>query len=77
VTPDQKVLAVAAEEGGPYVRPEAATVLDASYPIARPLYMYTAGQPQGAVADYLSWILGEGQALIQGLGFVPLAGGRK
>jgi phosphate transport system substrate-binding protein len=72
VTADQKVLAVSAGEGGPYVRPEAATVLDGSYPIARPLYMYTAGAPQGAVADYLSWILGPGQGLIQGLGFVPL-----
>jgi phosphate transport system substrate-binding protein len=77
VTADQKVLAVSAGEGGPYVRPEAATVLDGSYPIARPLYMYTAGAPQGAVADYLSWILGPGQGLIQGLGFVPLVRGEK
>jgi phosphate transport system substrate-binding protein len=75
VTADQKVLAVAAEQRGPYVRPEAATVLDGSYPIARPLYMYTAGPPQGALADYLSWILGPGQGLIQGLGFVPLVRG--
>jgi ABC-type phosphate transport system substrate-binding protein len=35
--------------------------------------MYTAGEPQGAIAAYLSWILAEGQALIQELGFVPLA----
>jgi hypothetical protein len=39
--------------------------------------MYTAGEPSGALADYLAWILGEGQGLIQGLGFVPLAGGGK
>jgi len=77
VTPDQKVVAVSVGEGGPYVRPEAATVLDGSYPIARPLYMYTAGEPQGPIAAYLAWILGEGQALIQELGFVPLAGDRK
>jgi phosphate transport system substrate-binding protein len=75
VTPDQKVLAVAAGEGGPYVLPTAATVLDGTYPIARPLYMYTAGEPRGAIADYLSWILGEGQGLVQELGFVPLAAG--
>jgi phosphate transport system substrate-binding protein len=77
VTADQKVLAVAAGEDGPYVRPEVATVLDGSYPIARPLYMYTAGPPQGAVAEYLSWILGQGQGLIQARGFVPLAEGTK
>jgi phosphate transport system substrate-binding protein len=75
VTPDQKVLAVAAEAGRPFVLPTAATVLDGSYPIARPLYMYTAGEPRGAIAAYLSWILGEGQGRIQALGFVPLADG--
>jgi len=73
VTPDQKVLAVAAAAGKPYVLPNAATVLNGSYPIARPLFMITAGQPEGAIARYLEWILGEGQGLIERLGFVPLA----
>ena len=45
---------------------------DGSYPIARPLFMYTAGPPQGAVARYLDWILGEGQTVVPELGFVPL-----
>ncbi len=71
VTADQKVLAVA--DRGSYVLPTAATVHDGSYPIARPLYMYTAGEPSGPIAEYLSWILGQGQGLIQELGFVPLA----
>ena len=75
VTMDQKVLAVASAEGEPYVRPDAATVLDGSYPIARPLFMYTAGRPGGAIAAYLSWILGEGQGRVQEIGFVPLPGG--
>ncbi len=45
VTPDQKVLAVAREEGGPYVLPSPETVKSGAYPIARLLYMYTAGEP--------------------------------
>ena len=82
VTPDQKVLAVSAGPAGPYVRPSPATVLDGSYPIARPLFMYTAGPPRGAVASYLDWILKEGQKVVPELGFVPLtaegsAGGKK
>jgi len=72
VTPDQKIVAVARDAGGPYVLPSAQTVLDGSYPIARPLYMYTAGRPAGAVKEYLEWVLGEGQSLVAGLGFVPL-----
>jgi phosphate transport system substrate-binding protein len=72
VTPDQKVVAVARDVGGPFVLPAVETVNDGSYPVSRPLYMYTAGEPTGAVKDYLDWILGEGQALVSQLGFVPL-----
>lgn len=72
VTDDQKVIAVAADREGPFVLPAIATVNDGSYPIARPLYMYTAGEPTGAIKAYLDWILSDGQALIAQLGFVPL-----
>jgi len=72
VTPDQKVLAVARDANGPYVLPSIATVNDGSYPISRPLYMYTAGEPGGQVKIYLDWVLGPGQRLVSKLGFVPL-----
>ena len=72
VTPDQKMVAVGQEAGGPYVLPSIATVNDGSYPISRPLYMYTAGEPSGEIEDYLDWVRGEGQALVSKLGFVPL-----
>jgi phosphate transport system substrate-binding protein len=72
VTPDQKVLAVAKNASDSYVKPSIATVNDGSYPISRPLYMYTAGQPQGYIKAYLDWLLAEGQGLVAELGFVPL-----
>jgi phosphate transport system substrate-binding protein len=73
VTPDQKTVAVARGVEGPYVKPSVETVNNASYPIARPLYMYTNGQPTGLIRDYLEWIMGlEGQASVQELGFIPL-----
>jgi phosphate transport system substrate-binding protein len=72
VTPDQKVVAVARDANSPYVLPSVDTVNDGSYPISRPLYMYTAGEPTGEVKAYLDWILSEGQALVPTLGFVPL-----
>ncbi len=73
VTPDQKVVAVAATSDGPYVLPTAESVNSGAYPIARDLYMYTVGEPTGAVAVYLAWILGdEAQAIVKELGFVPL-----
>ncbi len=72
VTPDQKMLAIARDANSPYVLPSMDTVNDGSYPISRPLFMYTAGEPTGAVRQYLDWILNEGQALTLELGFVPL-----
>jgi len=72
VTSDQKMLAVARDADGPYVLPSVETVNDGSYPISRPLYMYTAGQPTGQVKEYMDWVLGEGQSLVLKLGFVPL-----
>jgi len=72
VTPDQKTLGVAVDATSPYVLPSVATVNDGSYPIARALYVYTAGQPSGQVKDYLDWVLGPGQALVPTLGFVPV-----
>jgi len=73
VTPDQKVVAVARSAGAPYVEPSIETVKDDSYPIARGLYIYTLGEAQGAIGEYLQWILGaEGQAIVRDLGFVPL-----
>lgn len=72
VTPDQKKVAIARDESGPYVLPAIETVNDGSYPISRPLYMYTAGDPVGEIQSYLGWILDEGQPLVLALGFVPL-----
>ena len=77
VTTDQKMVAVARTDAGPYVLPSARSVLDSTYPVSRPLYMYTAGAPSGEVKRYLDWIMGDGQELVTELGFVPLAGGGK
>jgi phosphate transport system substrate-binding protein len=73
VTDDQKMVALAQAEGEPYVLPSVDTVNDGTYPVSRPLYMYTAGEPSGTVKDYLDWVLSDGQSLVQELGFVPLS----
>ena len=72
VTEGQKKIAVGRTADGPFVLPSAASVLDGSYPVSRPLYMYTAGQPSGPIKDYLDWIVADGQKLVTDLGFVPL-----
>jgi phosphate transport system substrate-binding protein len=72
VTSEQKTIAVAADANGPHVLPSVETVNDQSYPISRPLYMYTAGEPQGMLKAYLDWVTTDGQEQVLELGFVPL-----
>ena len=73
VTPDQKMLPVAVDAHSPYVIPSVETVNNGLYPISRPLYMYTAGEPTGLIKEYLDWVRSDdGQVLVLELGFVPL-----
>lgn len=73
VTPDVKVVAVSRSQDGPFILPSAETVNQGSYPIARDLYIYSAGQPSPVVQEYLDWILSsQGQEIVKNLGFVPI-----
>ena len=70
---DLKVIAIAPEAGDAYILPSVETVNASTYPIARDLYMYTNGEPTGAVAEYLAWIMqAEAQEIVRKLGFVPI-----
>jgi phosphate transport system substrate-binding protein len=76
VTGEVKVLAVAKDANSAYVFPSVETGADGTYPLARNLYMYTAGEPDSVIRTYLDWIRGpEGQEIVARLGFVPVAGG--
>jgi len=75
VTEHVKMIALAKENGGDFILPSAATVMNGQYPISRHLFMYTRGEPQGALADYLAWILApQAQQIVEALGFVPVNG---
>ncbi len=41
-------------------------------PPARPLYLVTKGKPSGAVMDFISWILADGQSFVNEAGYVEL-----
>ncbi len=71
----EKVVAVAEDENSPFIFPTIEAASSGEYPLARDLYVYTAGEPQGVIAEYLRWILGPvGQQIVANLGFVPLPG---
>ncbi len=53
--------------------PSKETVNDNSYPLARPLFMYTNGQPEGTIKEFLDFVLGaEGQKLVEENGFLSV-----
>ncbi|HUV28334.1 MAG TPA: PstS family phosphate ABC transporter substrate-binding protein [Anaerolineales bacterium] len=75
VTLDMKVIALTASQlGDPdFIYPSSETVNDGTYPIARDLYMYTAGEPVGFVKKYIGWIYTpQAQEIVSDLGFVPI-----
>ena len=58
------------------VEPSQETVLAKTYPISRPLYMYTSGRPKEGTHVYNYVMLyksADGRKIIEDIGFVPLA----
>jgi phosphate transport system substrate-binding protein len=55
------------------VQPSEESAHSGQYPLSRPLFMYTLGEPQGAVKAFIEWIRSPGgQKLVAEQGFVPL-----
>lgn len=72
-TEEVKVPCLMTEDGGNCIAPSTTSAVDGTYPIARPLFMYTNGQPEGVTKDYIDWILSdEGQCIILNKGYAPV-----
>jgi phosphate transport system substrate-binding protein len=55
------------------VSPSVQTVVDKSYPIARPLFMVTDGDPSGPIKAYLDWTQTDaGQCILAKRGYAPV-----
>ena len=68
-----KVLKVSKKKGEPSVEPTIATTLDKTYPIARPMFMYTPPGVGAHVEKYIQWTLApEGQKIVEHAGYIPL-----
>ncbi|HWO56357.1 MAG TPA: phosphate ABC transporter substrate-binding protein [bacterium] len=66
-------LAVANEGSSEYFEPTEANVASGKYPLARPLFWYTVGEPTGEIKALVDWVLGpEGQAVVSEVGYYPL-----
>jgi phosphate transport system substrate-binding protein len=72
-TDHMKVVCIATDGADACVSPTVETASDRSYPIARPLFMYTNGEPQGEIKNYMDWILSDdGQCILVKKGYAPV-----
>ena len=68
-----KMVCIATDGADACVSPSVATASDRSYPIARPLFMYTDGEPQGAIKEYMDWVKSDaGQCILMKKGYAPI-----
>jgi phosphate transport system substrate-binding protein len=73
-TPAVKIVKVSQKKGEAGIMPSNATVMDKTYPIARPMFMYTPGAPAAHVKKYLDWLMSPaGQKVVEQSGYVPLS----
>ena len=73
ISSKQKAIAVAKDEKSEYESSNIENVLNGKYPISRPLFMYTNGEPQGLIKKFVDYALSkEGQEIVVKTDFVPV-----
>ena len=69
---DESIKGLALDSGEGAVSPTAETITTGAYPLARPLYYYTNGEPEGLAKEYLDFVMGQqGQDIILEEGYFP------
>lgn len=68
-----KAIMVAKDDKSEYESPTIENVINGKYPISRPLFLYTNGEPQGLVKKFIDFCLSEeGQDIVLKTDFVPI-----
>ncbi len=73
ITDDVKALKIFAGNQHPAIPPTLKNARNGTYPLTRPLQLYTIGEPQGAIKQYIDWVLSpKGQGIVRDQGYVPV-----
>jgi phosphate transport system substrate-binding protein len=68
-----KILKVKKDAASPAINPEKATVLNGTYPLARPLFFYLRAKQTGDIKSFVDWVLSsDGQAIVEKVGYYPV-----
>lgn len=70
---DESVKSIDLKTDSGSISPSAENVKNKAYPLARPLYVYTDGQPTGPAKEFIDFILSPaGQAIVSEVGYITI-----
>lgn len=73
ISPKQKVISVALDAESEYFEPTFENVRGNTYPISRPLLLYTRGEPEGVIKEFIDFVFSkEGQEIVTKADFIPI-----
>lgn len=73
ISDKQKPVWLAEDKNSKYIAPTTENVRSGKYPLSRPLFLYTNGEPQGRVKKFVDFVLSEeGQEIVLEIDFVPV-----
>ena len=70
---DNTVKALNLDAGNGSVAPTSENIISGAYPLSRPLYFYTNGEPSGLTKEFIDFVLSEtGQTIVSDVGYFPV-----
>jgi phosphate transport system substrate-binding protein len=70
---DESVKALNLDAGNGSEAPSSENILSGAYPLSRPLYFYTNGEPSGLTKEFIDYVLSEkGQGIVSDVGYFPI-----
>src|SRR3989339_863339 len=73
ISKNQKTVAVAKNEGSAYMEPSIKTVQNNTYPISRPLFLYTKVDAKESIKKFIDFAFSKiGQEIVEKTDFVPI-----
>lgn len=70
---DESVKALNLNAGDGSEAPSSENIISGAYPLSRPLYFYTNGEPSGLTKEFIDYVLSEkGQGIVSEVGYFPI-----
>jgi len=70
---DESVQALSLDNGNGSEYPSSDNIISGAYPLSRPLYFYTNGEPSGLTKEFIDYVMSaDGQSIVSEVGYFPI-----